>query len=178
MARALLDTGAVVALVNRDDRNHDAAAEWFRGFRGTLLTTEAVVTETAYVLGASPAHQRAALLWFERARASGLLKVEPVADYAALARIMAQYADLPCEYADASLIALGGAGLGGRDRDHRSTGFLGLSSSRSQALSNSSGQGLRHPVGLALPAAASHPAQRCTPCPGRSLAAGRCSRPE
>ena len=106
MARALLDTGAVVALVNRDDRNHDAAAEWFRGFRGTLLTTEAVVTETAYVLGASPAHQRAALLWFERARASGLLKVEPVADYAALARIMAQYADLPCDYADASLIAL------------------------------------------------------------------------
>ena len=106
MARALLDTGAVVALVNRDDRNHDAAAEWFRGFRGTLLTTEAVVTETAYVLGASPAHQRAALLWFERARASGLLKVEPVADYEALARIMAQYADLPCDYADASLIAL------------------------------------------------------------------------
>ena len=106
MARALLDTGAVVALVNRDDRNHDAAAEWFRGFRGTLLTTEAVVTETAYVLGASPAHQRAALLWFERARSSGLLKVEPVADYAALARIMAQYADLPCDYADASLIAL------------------------------------------------------------------------
>ena len=105
MAHALLDTGAV-ALVNRDDRKHDVGAEWFRGFRGTLLTTEAVVTETAYVLGASPAHQRAALLWFERARASGLLKVEPVADYAALARIMAQYADPPCDYADASLTAL------------------------------------------------------------------------
>ena len=106
MARALVDTGAVVALVNRADRHHAAAVEWFHRFRGQLLTTEAVIAETAYVLVASPAHQRAALVWFERARAAGLLKVEPVADYAALARIIAQYASLPCDYADASLIAL------------------------------------------------------------------------
>ena len=106
MARALVDTGAVVALVNRADRHHAAAVEWFKRFRGQLLTTEAVVTETAYVLAASPAHLRAALLWFERARAAGLLLVEPVSDYAALSRIIAQYASLPCDYADASLIAL------------------------------------------------------------------------
>lgn len=106
MARALVDTGAVVALVNRADRHHAAAVEWFRRFRGQLLTTEAVITETAYVLAASPAHLRAALLWFERARAADLLKVEPVTDYAALARIIAQYSNLPCDYADASLIAL------------------------------------------------------------------------
>ena len=106
MARALVDTGAVVALVNRADRHHGAAVEWVRRFRGQLLTTEAVVTETAYVLAASPPHLRAALLWFERARAAGLLKVEPVADYAALARIITQYGNLPCDYADASLIAL------------------------------------------------------------------------
>ena len=106
MARALVDTGAVVALVNRNDRYHLQAVEWFRRFRGELLTTEAVITETAYVLAASAAHQRAALVWFERARAAGLLRVEPVADYEALARIMTQYASLPCDYADASLIAL------------------------------------------------------------------------
>jgi predicted nucleic acid-binding protein len=106
VGRALVDTGAIVALVNRDDRHHDEAVEWFRRFRGQLLTTEAVITETAYVLAASPAHQRAALLWFERARAAGLLQVEAVADYAGLARIMAQYGNLPCDYADASLIAL------------------------------------------------------------------------
>ena len=106
MARALVDTGAVVALVNRADRHHATAVEWFKRFRGQLLTTEAVVTETAYVLATSPAHLRAALLWFERARAAGLLLVEPVSDYAALSRIIAQYASLPCDYADASLIAL------------------------------------------------------------------------
>jgi predicted nucleic acid-binding protein len=106
VARALVDTGAVVALVNRADRHHQAAVDWFRDFRGELLTTEAVITEVAYVLAASAAHQRAALVWFERARSSGLLAVEPVDDYAALTAIIARYANLPCDYADATLIAL------------------------------------------------------------------------
>lgn len=106
MARALVDTGAIVALINRDDHYHTAAAEWFQHFRGQLLTTEAVITETAYVLAASPVHQRAALVWCERAREAELLQIEPVADYAVLARIIGQYANLPCDYADASLIAL------------------------------------------------------------------------
>lgn len=107
MARALVDTGAVVALINRADRFHSQAAAWFRGFRGRLLTTEVVVTETAYVLAASPEHQQAALTWIHRAREAGILQVAAMEDHAALARIIAKYADLPCDYADASLIWLG-----------------------------------------------------------------------
>ena len=106
MARVLVDTGAVVALVNRADRHHAAAADWFASYRGSLLTTEAVITETACVLAASRAHQRAALLWFERARLAGLLHVVPVDDYAALDAIIARYSRLPCNYADATLVAL------------------------------------------------------------------------
>ena len=106
MARALVDTGALVALVNRADRHHAAAAAWFASVRGGLLTTEAVITETAYVLAASPMHQRAALQWVQRARVAGLLSVEPVTDHAALAVVLDRYADLPCDYADATLIAL------------------------------------------------------------------------
>lgn len=107
MARALVDTGAVVALINRADRFHPQAAAWFRGFRGRLLTTEAVITETAYVLAASPQHQQAALTWIQRASDAGILQVAVMEDYAALARIISKYADLPCDYADASLIWLG-----------------------------------------------------------------------
>ena len=107
MARALVDTGAVVALINRADRFHPQAAAWFRGFRGRLLTTEAVITEIAYVLAASPEHQQAALAWIQRARDAGILQVAAMEDYAALARIISKYADLPCDYADASLIWLG-----------------------------------------------------------------------
>ena len=106
VSRALVDTGAIVALVNRADRHHAAAVAWFAAYRGVLLTTAAVITKTAYVLAASRPHQRAALLWCERARTAGLLQVEPVADYAALDVIMARYARLPCDYADATLIAV------------------------------------------------------------------------
>ena len=106
MARALVDTGAIVALVNRADRHHHVAVDWFQRFRGELLTTEAVITEAAYVLAASPDHQRAMLVWIARMRTAGLLRVESVADHAVLSRIIARYADLPCDYADASLIDL------------------------------------------------------------------------
>jgi hypothetical protein len=106
VARALVDTGAIVALVNRADRFHGRAVDWFRGFCGTLLTTEAVITEAAYVLAASPPHQRAALAWVQRAREARILELVAIEDHAALARIIAKYADLPCDYADASLIWL------------------------------------------------------------------------
>ena len=71
-----------------------------------MLTTEAVVTETAYVLAASPAHRRAALAWFGRGCAAGLLLVEPVSDHSAVSKILDRYASLPCDYADAALIEL------------------------------------------------------------------------
>lgn len=106
MARALVDTGAIAALINRADRHHVAAAEWFARFRGLLMTTEAVVTETAYILAASPPHRQAALSWVQRARVAGLLRVEPVDNHEAVGRILARYASLPCDYADATLIAL------------------------------------------------------------------------
>ena len=106
MARALVDTGALVAVFNRADRHHAAAAAWLASVRGGLLTTEAVVTETAYVLAASPQHQCAALRWVQRARAADLLCVQAVEDHAVIAAILERYASLPCDYADATLIAL------------------------------------------------------------------------
>jgi predicted nucleic acid-binding protein len=106
VARALVDTGAIVALVNRADRHHAAAVRWFSAFRGPLFTTEAVITETAYILAASVAHQQAALAWVQRARAAGVLEIDTVEDHLAVARLLTRYASLPCDYADATLIAL------------------------------------------------------------------------
>lgn len=102
----LLNTGPVVALINRADRHHVRALGWFRDFRGRLVTTEAVVTEVAYVLGKSSRHQEAALLWLARMAKSGLLAIEPMSDLAAIAKIMKRYASLPADFADASLVWL------------------------------------------------------------------------
>lgn len=48
--RALLDTSALVALLHRDEEDHAAVADAFRAFRGTLLSTEAVLTESLFLL--------------------------------------------------------------------------------------------------------------------------------
>ena len=94
----------MAALVNRADERHAAAADWLMHFRGELLSTEAVMIEAAYLLARRPEHQRAALQWVQRARAPRLMRIEPVADHAVIAAIMARYVSLPCDYADASLI--------------------------------------------------------------------------
>ena len=69
-----------------------------------MLTTEAVITETAYLLAGRLDHQRAALRWVQRMRAAKLLRIEPVADHDAIVAIMSRYANLPCDYGDATLI--------------------------------------------------------------------------
>jgi predicted nucleic acid-binding protein len=105
-ARALVDTGAVAALFNPADRFHARASDWFRDFRGELLTSEAVVAEAAYLLAPSPPMLHAALVWFQRMRAARLMRIDAPADYARLASLIAQYSNLPCDYADAALIEL------------------------------------------------------------------------
>jgi uncharacterized protein len=44
-ADALVDTGAIVALLNRADRWHDVCLETLESFRLPLVTSEAVLTE-------------------------------------------------------------------------------------------------------------------------------------
>ncbi len=107
MASALLDTGPVVALINRGDSNHQRAAACFREYRGKLWTTAPVVTEVAYVLAPSVVHQTAALTWLQRGVRAGLLQIEAIGDLERIAQLMAKYKDLPADFADISLVHLG-----------------------------------------------------------------------
>ena len=50
----LLDTGPLVAALNRRDPHHARCAAALAGFAGTLLTTGAVVTEAMHFLGGQP----------------------------------------------------------------------------------------------------------------------------
>jgi predicted nucleic acid-binding protein len=47
---AIVDTGPVVAFLNRRDRHHAWAAEQFGGLSPPLLTCEAVLSEAAYLV--------------------------------------------------------------------------------------------------------------------------------
>ncbi len=102
--RALLDTGVLVAFLHRDDRDHQAAVEVLRSFRGALLTTEAVLTEAMYLLARARGGPAACLEFFLRDGA--YLVPSSRASLARCRSLMETYADLPADFADATLVAL------------------------------------------------------------------------
>ena len=50
MKPVLLDTGVIVALLDRSERFHQACAEAIRGLEAPLLTCEAVIAESCHLL--------------------------------------------------------------------------------------------------------------------------------
>ena len=60
-ASTLIDTGAILALLDRSDRWHEACVGTFRQLRLPLLTSEAVLTELFHLVGDARAEMEAAL---------------------------------------------------------------------------------------------------------------------
>ena len=112
MADLLLDTGPFVALLDRSERNHERCAAFFRECRGRLITTESVLTEAVYLLGPSFPRQKPALD-FILAGGAELVPMMP-AVLKRCVRLMSKYSDVPMDYADATLVAMGET-LGIRD---------------------------------------------------------------
>jgi predicted nucleic acid-binding protein len=101
----LLDTGAFVALVDRSERRHADCVAVLDQWRGAIVTTEAVLTETLYLLGPNWRSQEVGLEFVLR---GAFLLVPP--SQASLKRVsvlMEKYRNVPMDYADATLVALG-----------------------------------------------------------------------
>jgi predicted nucleic acid-binding protein len=103
-AVALIDTGAIVAIVDAADRWHSLCLDALLLVRIPLLTTEAVLTEAFHLAGKS-AHHIDRTWAFVR---SGALTVCPIGDpnLLELNALMTQYADRPMDFADATLVHL------------------------------------------------------------------------
>lgn len=102
----LVDTGALVALFDPDDDWHArAAAALAKLNTGTrLVTTLAIVTETTHLLDFDLRNQLAFLDWLVEGGAD-VRHLNP-GDLAACRARMAQYADRPMDFADATLVRL------------------------------------------------------------------------
>ena len=100
----LIDTGAMLALLDRDDGWHERCAEAFRELRFPLATTSAILAELFHLLGSNP--NDVANAW--RFLRSGAVTVLPItdADTPYLEQLMVQYADRPMDLADATLVRL------------------------------------------------------------------------
>ena len=101
---ALIDTGAIIAIVDADERFHSACREALASLHIPLFTTEAVLTELFHLIAARSLSMEKA--WsFVR---SGCLRLHPMqdSDLPALRGLMTQYADRPMDFADATLVHL------------------------------------------------------------------------
>jgi len=100
----VLDTGPLVALLNRRDRYHRWTTEQWAEVEPPVLTCEAVLTEACFLLRKSPGGPAAVLELASRSVVTVAYDVE--ADVEALSRLMTRYADVPMSLADACLVRM------------------------------------------------------------------------
>lgn len=104
MTPVVIDTGPIVALLNRRDRHH----EWIRDVLDTveppIFTCEAVVSEACFLLGRLANGQDAVL----ELLANGVLKVDfrMLSEVDALQGLMRKFAKVPMSLADACLVRM------------------------------------------------------------------------
>ncbi len=100
----LIDTGAILALVDRNDQWHLPCVEAYNQNRLPWLTTEAVLTETFYLARRNLRDDRAVWMLLR----SGAIQMSVMADeeLPQIQSLMSQYADRPMDFADATLVHL------------------------------------------------------------------------
>ncbi|MHB8767225.1 MAG: type II toxin-antitoxin system VapC family toxin [Deferrisomatales bacterium] len=100
----VVDTGPIVAFLNRRDAHHRWARQEFAEVRPPLLTCEAVLSEACFLVRHLPGGPDAVLELVTR----GAVEVSfALADeLPRLRRLMARYADRPMSLADACLVRL------------------------------------------------------------------------
>jgi predicted nucleic acid-binding protein len=100
----LLDTGAWVALIDRSEERHADCVEVLENLTGPLVTTEAVLTETQHLVGPEAAPRITCLEFVLR----GAVTLVPasLASLRRAAALVAEYADVPMDFADAGLVVL------------------------------------------------------------------------
>jgi len=102
MAAALIDTGAIVAYLDRNDRWHRSCVEALRSVRLPLLTTSAVLTEVFHLISRDFGGVERTWGLLD----SGALTLASIgdADLAPLRTLMLRYRDRPMDFADATLV--------------------------------------------------------------------------
>ena len=105
MRNLLFDTGPFVALLDASEKNHERCVEFFEAFRGQLFTTEPVLTEVLYLLGPSIKSQKAGIEFILKGGA--ILVPQSTSSLKRGFELMEKYKDVPMDFADSTLVALG-----------------------------------------------------------------------
>jgi predicted nucleic acid-binding protein len=102
--KTIVDTGPLVALLNARDRHHAWAAAHFARLRPPLLTCDAVLSETAYLLGHGTRQCMALLELVERGVVAARFRYQQEAPR--VKELIERYASVPMAFADACLLRM------------------------------------------------------------------------
>ena len=101
---AIVDTGPLVAFLDRRERHHAWAVEQMRGLHAPLLVCEPVLTEAMFLLSHFPTGRDTLLQWLERGAMEIGLHLD---DHTQSVRaLLAKYQDVPMSLADACLVRM------------------------------------------------------------------------
>ena len=103
MQNIVVDSGPLIALFDGSDRYHQQALQFIQGVKGTLHTNIAVITEVVHLLDFSQQAQQDFLHWVEQAV---VIDQRTLDDWGRILDLLRKYADLPADFADASLVVL------------------------------------------------------------------------
>lgn len=104
-ADVIVDTGAILALLDENDRWHQICSRVVRQLRLPLLTTEAVLTEVFHLIRRSRTEMEA--VWTLLDSRVVLLATIENSELQRIQALMSRYKDLPMDFADATLVYLG-----------------------------------------------------------------------
>lgn len=103
---SLIDTGPLVAALDRSEPHHDWAVTQLESLEPPLLTCEAVLSETAFLLRRAGTNEALPLRLAERGMVRTVAVTESERDVARLRRLIEQYSNVPMSFADACLVLL------------------------------------------------------------------------
>ena len=101
----LLDTGPLVAALDAGDPAHHRVSEALASFRGTLVTTGAVLTEAFYLLRSARSGVEHLVEWVEESGTS-IVDIFTAERLRQIVQLMHKYADRPMDFADAGLVLI------------------------------------------------------------------------
>ena len=103
-SRIVLDTGPLVALLNRRDTHHAWARMCVAEAKPPLLTCEAVLSEACFLVRALPKGPQAVLDLLQQGVLAIPFRVEEEAKR--IAKLLGRYASVPMSLADACLVRM------------------------------------------------------------------------
>lgn len=104
MTPVLLDTGCIVALLDRSERHHRQCVEVVSAQRGPLVTCEAVIAEACHVVRTLPGASEAILQNVEEGIFQVPFRIDRNA--AVIRSLLKRYKTVPMDLADACLVVL------------------------------------------------------------------------